>query len=143
MLGSTNQCLFSRYYPLTTRDPSNVLDTDKVIFLHDKAPCMKANATQHLLEDEDVNFWGNSIWPGNSPDMDPAENVGAIIKDKVEELMTNEDGRDRYNYDAFKTNLENTLQDLEDDTALFSDLLCSMRKRFDVLKAADGGHTRF
>ncbi|CAF4138404.1 unnamed protein product, partial [Rotaria sp. Silwood2] len=69
------------------RDPSNVLDTDEVIFLHDKAPCMKANATQHLLEDEDVNFWGNSIWPGNSPDMNPAENVGAIIKDKVEELM--------------------------------------------------------
>ena len=52
---------------------------------------MKANATQHLLEDEDVNFWGNSIWPGNSPDMNPAENVGAIIKDKVEELMANED----------------------------------------------------
>ncbi|CAF1358264.1 unnamed protein product, partial [Rotaria sp. Silwood1] len=52
---------------------------------------MKANATQHLLEDENVNFWGNSIWPGNSPDMNPAENIGAIIKDKVEELMANED----------------------------------------------------
>ena len=48
------------------RDPSNVLDTDEAIFLHDKAPCMKANATQHLVVDEDVNFWGNSIWPGNS-----------------------------------------------------------------------------
>ncbi|CAF1499472.1 unnamed protein product, partial [Rotaria sp. Silwood1] len=64
------------------RDSSNVLDTNEVIFLHDKAPCMKANATQHLLEDENVNFWGNSIWPGNSPDMNPAENIGAIIKDK-------------------------------------------------------------
>ena len=104
---------------------------------------MKVNATQHLLEDEDVNFWENSIWPGNSPDMNPAENVGAIIKDKVEELMANEDRRDRYNYDAPKTNLENTLQDLEDDTDLFSDLLCSMRKRFDALKAADGSHTKF
>jgi transposase len=49
------------------RDPNNVLDTNEVTFLHDKAPCMKANATQHLLEDEDVKFWGNSIWPGNSP----------------------------------------------------------------------------
>ena len=75
--------------------------------------------------------------------MNPAENVGAIIKDKVEELMANEDHRDRYNYDALKTNLENTLQDLEDDTDLFSDLLCSMRKRFDALQAADGGHTKF
>ena len=104
---------------------------------------MKANATQHLLEDEDLNFWRNSIWPGNIPDMNPAKNVGAIIKDKVEELRANEDRRDRYNYDALKTNLENTLQDLEDNTDLFSDLLCSMRKRFDALKAADGSHTKF
>ena len=104
---------------------------------------MKANTTQHLLGDENVNFWGNSIWPGNSPDMNPAENVGAIIKDKAEELMANEDRRDRYNYGALKTNLKNMLQDLEDDTGLFSDLLCSMRKKFDSLKAADGGHTKF
>jgi hypothetical protein len=104
---------------------------------------MKANATQHLLEDEGVNFWGNSIWPGNSPDMNPAENIGAIIKDKVEELMASEDRRDRYNCDVLKTNLENTLKDLEYDTDLFIDLLCSMRKRFDALEAARGGHTKF
>ncbi|CAF0900670.1 unnamed protein product [Rotaria sordida] len=125
------------------RDPANVLDTDEVIFLHDKASCMKANATQHLLEDEGMKFWGNSIWPGNSPDMNPAENIGAIIKDKVEELMSSEDRQNRYNYDILKTNVENTLKDLENDTDLFIDLLCSMRKRFDALKAAGGGHTNF
>ncbi|CAF2609058.1 unnamed protein product [Rotaria sp. Silwood2] len=43
------------------RDPNNVLDTNEVIFLHDKAPCVKTNATQHLLEDEGVRFWGNTI----------------------------------------------------------------------------------
>ena len=32
-------------------NPINLLDTNEVIFLHDKAPCMKFNATQHLLED--------------------------------------------------------------------------------------------
>ena len=57
------------------QDSNNVLDTNEVIFLHDKVPCMKANATQHLLEDEGIKFWGNSIWPGNSPDMNPAENI--------------------------------------------------------------------
>lgn len=124
-------------------NPDNVLDTNEVIFLHDKAPCMKANATQHLLEDAGVNFWGNSIWPGNSPDMNPAENIGAIIKDKVEELMASEDRQNRYSYDVLKSNLENTLQDLENDTDLFIDLLCSMRNRFDALKAARGGHTHF
>ena len=39
------------------RDAINVYDTNEVIFLHDKAPCMKANATQHLLEKDGVKFW--------------------------------------------------------------------------------------
>ena len=34
-------------------------------------------------------------------------------------------------------------EDLEDDTDLLIDLLCSTRKRFDALKAAEGGHTKF
>ena len=75
--------------------------------------------------------------------MNPAENIGAIIKDKVEELMANEDCQIRYNYDVLKGNLENTLEDLKNDTDLFIDLLCSMRNRFDALKAARGSHTNF
>ena len=67
---------------------------------------MKTNATLHLLEDKEVKFWWNSIWPGNSPDMNPAEDIGAIIKDKVEELMTSEYRQNRYNHDILKTNLE-------------------------------------
>ena len=78
-------------------NPINALDTNEVALLHYKAPSMKANATYHVLEDEGVNFSGNSIWPGNSPDMNPTENIDAVIKDKVEELMTSEDRRDRYN----------------------------------------------
>jgi hypothetical protein len=66
------------------RDPINVLDTNEFVFLHDKVPCMKADATQHLLE------------------------IGAIIKDKVEELMASEDRQNRYSYDV------NTLKDLEE-----------------------------
>ena len=73
--------------------------------------------------------------------MNPAENIGAIIKDKVEELMTSEDRRNRYSYDVLKTNLESTLKYLQDDTDLFINLLYSMRKRFDALEATRGGHT--
>jgi hypothetical protein len=124
-------------------DPTNVLDMNEVIFLHDKAPCLKANATQQFVEGEGMKFWGNWIWPGNSADMNPAENIGAIIKDKVEELVASEDRKDRYNYDILKINVENTLKNLDNDTDLFIDLLCSRRKRFDALKAAGGGHTNF
>ena len=75
--------------------------------------------------------------------MNPAENIGAIVKDRVEELMATADRQNRYSYDVLKTNLENALENLEDDTDLFIDLLCSMRKRFDALRAAQGGHTSF
>jgi hypothetical protein len=67
---------------LKTED--NVIDPDEVIFVHDKAPCMRANETQHLLQNNDVKFCGNDIWPGNSPDLIVAEHIESIIKGEVE-----------------------------------------------------------
>ena len=58
--------------------------------MHDKAPCMRAKASQHLLKENGVDFWGNDIWPENSPDLNAAEHIGAIIKDEVEAKMIKE-----------------------------------------------------
>jgi hypothetical protein len=33
----------------------------EVIFLHDKAPCMRAIATQQLLNESGIDFWGNDF----------------------------------------------------------------------------------
>jgi hypothetical protein len=60
------------------KNKENLLDPDEVIFIHDKAPCMRANQTQHLFQDNDVKFWGNDMWPGNLPDLNLAEHIGAI-----------------------------------------------------------------
>ena len=109
-------------------DPHNVFDTREVIFLHDEAPWMKANTMPHFLENQGVKSWGNSIWFGNSPDMHSAENFRGIIKDKIEEVMASEVLKNRYSYDELKTNIDNTLTDVEDNTDLFIDLLCSMEK---------------
>ena len=54
--------------------------------------------------------------------------------------MANADRQNRYNYDILKTNLDNILNHLENDTNLFIDLLCSMRN---AIKAAEGGHSKF
>ena len=35
----------------------NVIDPDEVIFVHDKAPCVRANMTRNLLQDNDVKFF--------------------------------------------------------------------------------------
>jgi hypothetical protein len=51
--------------------------------------------------------------------MNPAENIDAIIKDKVEELMASEDCQNRYSYDVLKTRIENTLRNVEDDTSFY------------------------
>ena len=45
------------------KNEGGVTDMNKVIFVHDKAPCMKANMTQQLIPDYNINFWDNNIWP--------------------------------------------------------------------------------
>ena len=72
------------------QDPQNVLDVTQVTYLYDKAPCMKAFQTQNLLKDNNIDFFGNEEWPGNSPDLNACENVGSILKDEVEKRMLSE-----------------------------------------------------
>ena len=123
------------------KDQDNVIDSDEVIFVHDKAPCMRANKTQHLLQDNDVNFWGNDIWPGNSPDLDAAEHIGSIIKDEVEKKMSLETGYNRYHEDTLQMHIANVLAGMEEDTELFENLLCSYPSRLRAVKNANGRHT--
>ncbi|CAF2161526.1 unnamed protein product [Rotaria magnacalcarata] len=82
------------------KNEDNVIDPDEVIFVHDKALCMRANKTQHLLQENDVKFWSNDIWPGNSPDLNVAECIGSIIKDEVETKMPSETEYNRYHEDG-------------------------------------------
>jgi len=42
-----------------------------------------------------------------------------------------------YSFDVLKTNIENILKDLENDTGPLVDVLCSIGKGFDALKAAN------
>jgi hypothetical protein len=72
------------------------IDVDEETFVHDKAPCIKANMTQQLIQDNDINFWGNNIWPGNSSDLNAAEHIGSILKDEVETRMLSEARHDRH-----------------------------------------------
>ncbi len=65
------------------KNEENVMHVNEVTFVDDKAPCMKANMTQQLIQDNDVSFWSNNIWPRDSPDLNAAEHIGSIIKDEV------------------------------------------------------------
>ncbi len=125
------------------QNEENVPVVGEMTFVHDKAPCMRANATQALLHAAGIDFWGNDMWPRNSPDLNPTENIGEIIKDRVEARMHQEVGQGRYSAATLHANLEAVLRELESDEALFADLLTSMVAHFAAVRAAQGGHTKY
>jgi len=75
-----------------------MLHVQEICFLHDKAPCFNAMATQELLRQSGIDLFNNSEWPGSSPHLNPAEDLGAITKDRVEDRMLNEEGHGRYSH---------------------------------------------
>ena len=122
------------------KNEENVIDVDEVVFVHDKAPCMKANMTQHLIQDNGINFWGDNIWPGNSPDLNAAEHVGTVIKDEVEKRMLSESGNDRYSDETLKNHIIDLLRNMGTETERFQNLLCSYPSRLRAVSKADGSH---
>ena len=123
--------------------PENVLDSAEVVYLHDSAPCHKANATQQLLKASGIDFFDRTEWPGSSPDLNVAENVGSILMDKVESLMINEHGSDRYSQAVLLKHLQNVLHELENERELFENLLESYPERLRAVREAYGGHTKY
>ena len=98
---------------------------------------------QEYLKRKEIQFWGNDLWPGNSPDLNPTENLGEVVKNRVEEKMHKEIGPGRYSEETLLKNLNMVLGGLEHDTDLFGNLLCSMPERLRQVKDAERGPTLF
>lgn len=128
------EILTKKVFPFL-KNPDNVLDPEEVTFLHDKAPCFRANKTQSLLKASGIDFWGKDVWPGNSPDLNPTENIGSIIKDEVEGLLLNESD---HSHSTLLRVIETVLKDLEFKTPLFHDLLNSFPERVSAINKAEG-----
>lgn len=122
-------------------DPENVVDVNQVTLLHDKAPCFKALQTQQMLRNANVDFFDNTQWPGNSPDLNPCEHLGAIIKQRVEANIHVQ--RDPLCAATLMNHLQNVLVTLQNDTGLFECLLKSFPARLAAVQEARGGHTRY
>ena len=103
---------------------------------------MKVIATQQLLRVKSIDFFDNSQWPGSSPDLNVAENIGTIMKDRTEEALEAFKVNERSKPAILRQTLNTILNDMSDDTELFETLLKLYPHRLAAVKAAKGYHTK-
>ena len=104
----------------------------KMIFMQDGAPAHTANSTQQWCSEHLKAFWRKAEWPGNSPDLNPIENLWGILKEKMEERsqITSID-------ELIKT-LKFAWQGISSD--ILENLVVSMPERIRLVLERNGSH---
>ena len=60
-------------------------DDEEYIFMHDSAPCHKVRSVSSFFELQNVRVLP---WPGNSPEMDPIENIWEFVNERIHHKQT-------------------------------------------------------
>ena len=102
------------------------------IFMHDGAPCHRSKAVKEFLEQGNVQVLD---WPGNSPDLNPIENLWNSMKAKVAEK-----------YPSNLNELQQVIKEVwvqEFSSEYCYKLVSSMPGRMQAGIASKGGHTKY
>ena len=103
------------------------------VFMHDGAPCHRANIVKNWLQGRGIT---TMEWPGNSPDLNPIENAWHVMKNKVF----------RNGYNMSIPQLRETIRhvwDNELDLPYFKALSDSMSSRCKAVIKAKGYMTKY
>ena len=63
--------------PLENSDTIEVVDQNTMLFMHDNAPCHKAEEVWELLQENNIPVM---VWPANSPNLNPIKNFWRDLK---------------------------------------------------------------
>ena len=102
------------------------------VFMQDGAPCHRAKIVTQFLKSKKIRILD---WPGNSPDLNPIENLWSILKDKVSEKQP-----------TSAKMLEQAIKEVwvrELSNEYCQSLVESMPRRLEAVIKAKGGPTKY
>ena len=111
-----------------------MLNISKSIFQQDRAPAHTAKKAQDWCIQNLKGFWKKGIWPANSPDLNPTENLWAILQSHFDLLdpTTNEE--------SLKNSLKKAWSEINEDT--LDNLMSSMPNRVKLCIVDGGGYIK-
>ena len=87
------------------------------------------NMTQELLRDGPIDFFEKTQYSGNSPDLKVCEDLGAILKQRVQQKISEYNSENTYSKEVLREMITSVLAEMEHSTELFEKLLLMYPKR--------------